>query len=138
MVHFRFCVDTKSPEFAACLPSIPANLCCATIATLVLSPTRPNIFQGGLILFQERPRHAHVAGSMVLKMNDATLGCETCEELFTPQASHIDLALNGVDIVSNGSGSHHQLRLLFTSTGSHRTLAIVKSLSRCSSLEASS
>lgn len=49
---------------------------------------------------------------MVLMLNDATLGCETCEELFTPQASHIDLALNGVDIISNGSGSHHQLRWL--------------------------
>lgn len=37
---------------------------------------------------------------------------ETCEELFTPRAPHIDLALAGVEIVSNGSGSHHQLRKL--------------------------
>eukprot|EP00967_Tisochrysis_lutea_P131387 scaffold228325_cov26-Tisochrysis_lutea.AAC.1 len=39
---------------------------------------------------------------------------ETCEELFTPQAPHINLALAGVEIISNGSGSHHQLRKLNT------------------------
>ena len=37
---------------------------------------------------------------------------ETCEELFTPRAPHIELALSGVEIFSNGSGSHHQLRKL--------------------------
>jgi hypothetical protein len=40
------------------------------------------------------------------------LAAETCEELFTPAASHIGLALSGVEIISNGSGSHHQLRKL--------------------------
>lgn len=35
---------------------------------------------------------------------------ESCEELFTLQAPHIDLALAGVEIISNGSGSHHQAR----------------------------
>ena len=39
---------------------------------------------------------------------------ETCEELFTPQSPHISLALSGVEIISNGSGSHHQLRKLDT------------------------
>ena len=51
-------------------------------------------------------------GDAVLKFSDATLASETCEELFTPAAPHIDLALNGVEIISNGSGSHHQLRKL--------------------------
>jgi hypothetical protein len=37
---------------------------------------------------------------------------ETCEELFTPKAPHIDLALAGVEVIANGSGSHHQLRKL--------------------------
>ena len=37
------------------------------------------------------------------------LKAETCEELFTPQAPHIGLALSGVEIISNGSGSHHQV-----------------------------
>lgn len=40
------------------------------------------------------------------------MAAETCEELFTPQAPHIDLALAGVEIITNGSGSHHQLRKL--------------------------
>lgn len=37
---------------------------------------------------------------------------ETCEELFTPLSPHISLALHGVEIIVNGSGSHHQLRKL--------------------------
>eukprot|EP00755_Sulcionema_specki_P006435 Sspe_Gene.35476::Locus_17178_Transcript_1_1_Confidence_1.000_Length_2364::g.35476::m.35476/K01950/E6.3.5.1, NADSYN1, QNS1, nadE; NAD+ synthase (glutamine-hydrolysing) len=43
---------------------------------------------------------------------DSVLASETCEELFTPQAPHITMALNGVEIILNGSGSHHQLRKL--------------------------
>jgi len=43
-----------------------------------------------------------------------TIGCESCEELWTPQSSHIDLALRGVEIIGNGSGSHHELRKLST------------------------
>jgi NAD+ synthase (glutamine-hydrolysing) len=51
-------------------------------------------------------------GDAVLAFQDALVAAETCEELFTPQAPHIDLALAGVEIISNGSGSHHQLRKL--------------------------
>jgi NAD+ synthase (glutamine-hydrolysing) len=40
------------------------------------------------------------------------IGCESCEELWTPHAPHIDLALQGVEIIGNGSGSHHELRKL--------------------------
>uniref|UniRef100_A0A383W8A4 Glutamine-dependent NAD(+) synthetase n=1 Tax=Tetradesmus obliquus TaxID=3088 RepID=A0A383W8A4_TETOB len=53
-------------------------------------------------------------GDGVLCLADATLASETCEELFTPQAPHISLALAGVEVISNGSGSHHQLRKLDT------------------------
>eukprot|EP00775_Hariotina_reticulata_P006615 gene6615-6843_t len=53
-------------------------------------------------------------GDGVLCLTDALLAAETCEELFTPQAPHINLALAGVEIISNGSGSHHQLRKLDT------------------------
>ena len=57
-------------------------------------------------------------GDAVLVMNDAVLGVETCEELFTPAAPNVALALSGVEIVSNGSGSHHQARpLTFYSRG---------------------
>ena len=53
-------------------------------------------------------------GAAALEFADASIGCETCEELFTPAAPHIQLALNGIEIMSNGSGSHHQLRKLNT------------------------
>jgi NAD+ synthase (glutamine-hydrolysing) len=41
-----------------------------------------------------------------------TVGCESCEELWTPRATHIELALQGVEIIGNGSGSYHELRKL--------------------------
>jgi NAD+ synthase (glutamine-hydrolysing) len=48
-----------------------------------------------------------------VQTNDGVrLGCESCEELWTPQSTHIDLALRGVEIIGNGSGSHHELRKL--------------------------
>lgn len=34
-------------------------------------------------------------------------------ELFTPKSPHIDMGLDGVEIFTNGSGSHHQLRKLY-------------------------
>ncbi|KAK9793458.1 hypothetical protein WJX73_010827 [Symbiochloris irregularis] len=51
-------------------------------------------------------------GDGVLAFRDCLLASETCEELFTPAAQNIGLALAGVEIVTNGSGSHHQLRKL--------------------------
>ena len=51
-------------------------------------------------------------GIAYLALTDCSLGCETCEELFTPRSPHIDLTLNGVEIITNSSGSHHSLRKL--------------------------
>ena len=52
-------------------------------------------------------------GTAHLEFADGTsIGVESCEELWTPHATHIDLALRGVDIIANGSGSHHELRKL--------------------------
>lgn len=51
-------------------------------------------------------------GVGVVKANDAELASEICEELWTPQNMHQQLCLDGVDIISNGSASHHQLRKL--------------------------
>ena len=45
---------------------------------------------------------------------DTAVGFESCEELFTPLAPHIALSLDGIEIIANGSGSHHQLRKLQT------------------------
>jgi NAD+ synthase (glutamine-hydrolysing) len=52
-------------------------------------------------------------GLSFLRFNDGvTIGCESCEELWTPNATHIDLTLRGVEVIGNGSGSHHELRKL--------------------------
>ncbi|KAK9456216.1 hypothetical protein V1511DRAFT_496866 [Dipodascopsis uninucleata] len=51
-------------------------------------------------------------GDAVLSLGDTVLGAETCEELFTPDSPHIDMALDGIEIFTNSSGSHHQLRKL--------------------------
>lgn len=54
-------------------------------------------------------------GTQFLQCADGTaIGCETCEELWTPQSPHIEMALQGVHIIGNGSGSHHELRKLNT------------------------
>ncbi|TID26213.1 hypothetical protein CANINC_002802 [Pichia inconspicua] len=53
-------------------------------------------------------------GDMVISTNDTFIGFETCEEMFTPQSPHISLSLDGVEIITNSSGSHHELRKLNT------------------------
>jgi NAD+ synthase (glutamine-hydrolysing) len=53
-------------------------------------------------------------GDAVISTRDTCLGCETCEELFTPSAPHSAMSLNGVEIFTNSSGSHHELRKLDT------------------------
>jgi len=51
-------------------------------------------------------------GPGMLQLLDTVVASETCEELFTPNSPHITLALNGAEILTNGSGSHHNLRKL--------------------------
>ena len=53
-----------------------------------------------------------VIGNAVIRCNDTTIACETCEELWVPKNPHVDYGLDGVEIISNGSGSHHELRKL--------------------------
>ena len=45
---------------------------------------------------------------------DTLLASETCEELFVPMSPHIQFGNAGVEIIGNGSGSHHELRKLDT------------------------
>lgn len=53
-------------------------------------------------------------GDAKLEVFNTSFGFETCEELFTPNSPHIGLALDGVEIFTNSSGSHHELRKLDT------------------------
>jgi len=51
-------------------------------------------------------------GDAAIATRDTALASETCEELFAPNSPHIYLGLNGVEVIANGSGSHHELRKL--------------------------
>ena len=51
-------------------------------------------------------------GQAIIKCKDATIAAETCEELWVMKSPHEDYFLAGVDIVTNSSGSHHELRKL--------------------------
>jgi NAD+ synthase (glutamine-hydrolysing) len=51
-------------------------------------------------------------GDAAIATRDTALASETCEELFTPNSPNIYLGLDGIEIISNGSGSHHELRKL--------------------------
>ncbi|KAF4650745.1 Glutamine-dependent NAD(+) synthetase [Perkinsus olseni] len=53
-------------------------------------------------------------GFGVVQLADCAVGCEACEELWAPENPHTVMALDGVDIIANGSGSHHELRKLKT------------------------
>mmetsp|Transcript_18516 Transcript_18516/g.43350 ORF Transcript_18516/g.43350 Transcript_18516/m.43350 type:complete len:762 (+) Transcript_18516:55-2340(+) len=64
------------------------------------------------VIREIRGQDKTVFGIWALETSDACLAAETCEELFTPEAPHIKFLLDGVDIIANGSGSHHQLRKL--------------------------
>lgn len=65
-------------------------------------------------------------GDAVINTLDTCIGAETCEELFTPQSPNIAMSLDGVEIITNSSGSHHELRKL-----NKRLDLIVNSTSRC-------
>ncbi|CCM00736.1 uncharacterized protein FIBRA_02776 [Fibroporia radiculosa] len=52
-------------------------------------------------------------GDAVVSTVDTCIGIELCEELFTPASPHILMGLDGVEIFTNSSGSHHELRKLY-------------------------
>ncbi|RKO92712.1 hypothetical protein BDK51DRAFT_22557 [Blyttiomyces helicus] len=53
-------------------------------------------------------------GDGVITTIDTVIGTEMCEELFTPNSPHIHQGLDGVEIFTNSSGSHHEFRKLHT------------------------
>lgn len=73
-----------------------------------MSSQRGNVESLGCILSIRRRTCAHQLACIlrllcaVLAFRDTVLAAETCEELFTPQAPHIDLALAGLYVLQNG------------------------------------
>lgn len=53
-------------------------------------------------------------GNAVIECNDTSVACEICEELWITKNPHVEYGLDGVEIIGNGSGSHHELRKLNT------------------------
>jgi len=53
-------------------------------------------------------------GDALISTIDTCIGTETCEALFTPRSPGIGMGLDGCEIISNSSGSHHELRKLNT------------------------
>ncbi|XP_019735405.1 glutamine-dependent NAD(+) synthetase isoform X2 [Hippocampus comes] len=49
-------------------------------------------------------------GDCVLSTRDTCIGTEMCEELWHPSSPHIQMGLDGVEIFTNSSASHHELR----------------------------
>ena len=43
---------------------------------------------------------------------DTEIASEICEEIWIPMNPHVEYCLDGVEIISNGSASHHELRKL--------------------------
>ena len=70
-------------------------------------------------------------GDGVISTVDTCIGSEICEELFSSDrygqtyctsgeynnavlySPHVSMAIDGVEVVTNGSGSHHELRKLY-------------------------
>jgi NAD+ synthase (glutamine-hydrolysing) len=62
---------------------------------------------------EDHPSHIPFGNVFLQTYDGVQLGCESCEELWTPKSPHIDMSLqSGVEIIGNGSGSHHNLRKL--------------------------
>jgi NAD+ synthase (glutamine-hydrolysing) len=53
-------------------------------------------------------------GNGIVQCRDTTIASEICEEVWMPRNLHVEYGLDGVEIISNGSGSHHELRKLDT------------------------
>lgn len=53
-------------------------------------------------------------GDAILSTLDTAIGCETCEEMFTPSNPSTYMSLNGCEIILNSSASHAELRKLRT------------------------
>ncbi|PVV00046.1 hypothetical protein BB559_000170 [Furculomyces boomerangus] len=56
-------------------------------------------------------------GDAFIETNQCTIGIEMCEELFVPESPHIDMSLDGADIIINNSGTYFELRKLSKRVG---------------------
>jgi NAD+ synthase (glutamine-hydrolysing) len=69
-------------------------------------------FQLPVEISEVLPQQTVPFGYGYVQFLDTAVAAEPCEELFSPMPPHAELALNGVEVFMNASGSHHQLRKL--------------------------
>ncbi|CAH2325870.1 glutamine-dependent NAD(+) synthetase [Pelobates cultripes] len=79
-------------------------------------------------------------GDAVLATKDTCIGSEICEELWLPNSPHIEMGLDGVEIFTNSSGSHHELRkahirvdLVRSATAKNGGIYLLSNLKGCDS-----
>ncbi|KAI1812978.1 glutamine-dependent NAD synthetase [Poronia punctata] len=66
-------------------------------------------------MLQKLQGSTHVPfGDCVVSTPDSCFGAETCEEMWSPDAPHIPMTLDGVEIITNSSASHFSLQKLDT------------------------
>ncbi|CAG9997932.1 unnamed protein product [Clonostachys byssicola] len=64
-------------------------------------------------MLQKLQGSTHVPfGDCVISTPDSCFGAETCEEMWSPDAPHIPMTLDGVEIITNSSASHFSLQKL--------------------------
>ncbi|KAI0567129.1 glutamine-dependent NAD synthetase [Gracilaria domingensis] len=68
--------------------------------------------------------HCPIGQAVIEFYDGVAIGCESCEELWSPMSTHLELYMEGVHIVGNASGSHHSLRKL------NDRLELIKSATR--------
>ena len=71
-------------------------------------------------IFHEFGQESCKIGDGAIKMPKFSIATELCEELFTPNAPHINISLNGIEIITNGSASHHEFKKL------HRRIELIR------------
>uniref|UniRef100_A0A8C9VDG2 Glutamine-dependent NAD(+) synthetase n=1 Tax=Scleropages formosus TaxID=113540 RepID=A0A8C9VDG2_SCLFO len=63
----------------------------------------------GIVLFLIPDFETVPFGDGVLSTNDTCIGSEICAELWNPRSPHVDMGLDGVEIITNSSASYHEL-----------------------------
>ncbi|KAI0444889.1 NAD+ synthase [Xylaria telfairii] len=77
-------------------------------------PMQTEIYYLEEVIEKVTGQHTVPIGDAILSTRDTAIGCETCEELFTPRNPSTYMSLNGCEIILNSSASHAELRKLRT------------------------
>ena len=80
----------------------------------------PERFQSAFGQFSCKIGDGAIKTPQYLLLISFSFATELCEELFTPDACHINISLNGIEMITNGSASHHEFQKL------HRRIDLIR------------